>query len=534
MLQPRQVKLVRMFTPALFDAPQYGTCTRIHVAGGSTHAPDWATLAECASACADGFVYIDRFSAIELRGITDAEALKRRLQGLHLHAATVPVLRFYTRYDIEDGFDFGDVLVSTDQFTETGPSPVEFTDNTQRMLRVTGTNTTWREIVIPLTAYAGEPDVRIMFRLVTDSSFSQDGWMIDDVEIFERNPEADSAAPSVPAGLVAEGRTPQTIRLTWTAPGDDNTQGLAARYDVRYAMADILNEAAFDAATPVAFTPDPLPAGTVQQLDIPGLLPDTTWFFAVRAIDDNGNRSGFVTASSMTRYDVTIFSDDMETGTSNWSADSPWALTTATANSPASSWTDSPSGDYSSNVDVALTSTPLDLTGVFDSTLVFAQRYDLEDGFDAGAVEASTDGFATFETIASFSGTRVSWHRVSADLSGFDGQTGVQIRFRLLSDDLVQADGWYIDDVRVLANQTQAPTGPVVDMTGLALTGTVTNGIVTTVDVYVDAAFSGSTTVVGGLWSYDIPTLPTGPSTITLEAIDSMLNVGKRTLAIQK
>ena len=92
MLQLRQVKLVRMFTPALFEDPQYGTCIRIHVAGGSTHAPDWVTLAECASDCADGFVYIDRFSAIELRGITDAEALKRRLQGLHLHAATVPVL----------------------------------------------------------------------------------------------------------------------------------------------------------------------------------------------------------------------------------------------------------------------------------------------------------------------------------------------------------------------------------------------------------------------------------------------------------
>lgn len=81
-----------MFTPALFEDPQYGTCIRIHVAGGSTHAQDWVTLAQCASAVADGYVYIDRFSAIELRGIKDAEALNQQLQELQLRATAMPVL----------------------------------------------------------------------------------------------------------------------------------------------------------------------------------------------------------------------------------------------------------------------------------------------------------------------------------------------------------------------------------------------------------------------------------------------------------
>ena len=81
-----------MLTPALFEDPQYGTCIRIHVAGGSTHAQDWVTLAQCASAVADGYVYIDRFSAIELRGIKDAEALNQQLQELRLRATAMPVL----------------------------------------------------------------------------------------------------------------------------------------------------------------------------------------------------------------------------------------------------------------------------------------------------------------------------------------------------------------------------------------------------------------------------------------------------------
>ena len=90
--QPGQVRLMRMATPVLYDDPQHGTCARIHVAGGSTHAQDWITLAKCSSLCADGFVYIDRFSAIELRGITDVQALNQQFQKLQLRATPVPVM----------------------------------------------------------------------------------------------------------------------------------------------------------------------------------------------------------------------------------------------------------------------------------------------------------------------------------------------------------------------------------------------------------------------------------------------------------
>lgn len=86
------VTLVRMFTPELYDDPRYGTCARIRVAGGSTKAQDWVLLAQCASTLADGFVYIDRFSVVELRGIKDVEALNGQLQELELCPTSVPVV----------------------------------------------------------------------------------------------------------------------------------------------------------------------------------------------------------------------------------------------------------------------------------------------------------------------------------------------------------------------------------------------------------------------------------------------------------
>ena len=45
------------------------------------------------------------------------------------------------------------------------------------------------------------------------------------------------------------------------------------------------------------------------------------------------------------------------------------------------------------------------------------------------------------------------WQFIS--LSEFDGKTGVRLRFSLVSDQLVHADGWHIDDVMVQTGRTQ-------------------------------------------------------------------------------
>ena len=78
------------------------------------------------------------------------------------------------------------------------------------------------------------------------------------------------------------------IRLAWTATGDDGNVGRASAYNLRYSTSPIVDEATFAAATPAA-GPDPLPAGQAQAVEVAGLSPNTSYFFAIKALDEFGN-----------------------------------------------------------------------------------------------------------------------------------------------------------------------------------------------------------------------------------------------------
>ena len=84
--------------------------------------------------------------------------------------------------------------------------------------------------------------------------------------------------------------TPNSVTLTWTAPGDDSLTGNATRYDIRYSTAAI-TRANFSAAAAVASPPAPVASGTSQSFVVTGLQPATTYWFAIKTQDDAGNWS---------------------------------------------------------------------------------------------------------------------------------------------------------------------------------------------------------------------------------------------------
>jgi len=84
--------------------------------------------------------------------------------------------------------------------------------------------------------------------------------------------------------------TPNSVTLTWTAPGDDSLTGNATRYDIRYSTAAITS-ANFSAAAAVASPPAPVASGTSQSFVVTGLQPATTYWFAIKTQDDAGNWS---------------------------------------------------------------------------------------------------------------------------------------------------------------------------------------------------------------------------------------------------
>lgn len=78
--------------------------------------------------------------------------------------------------------------------------------------------------------------------------------------------------------------------LTWTSPGDDLFEGRASSYEIRYATdSSILKNwtGGYVASNP----PTPLIPGETQQFTIHNLIPDSTYYFAIKTSDDSGNVS---------------------------------------------------------------------------------------------------------------------------------------------------------------------------------------------------------------------------------------------------
>jgi len=128
----------------------------------------------------------------------------------------------------------------------------------------------------------------------------------------------DALAPAAVTDLAAAAVSSASVTLAWTAPGDDGTSGTAAAYDLRYTTAGpILEDAAFGSAAAVPGVPAPQAAGTPETFAVKGLLPATTYYFAIKAADEAGNVSEL--SNSLTAVTSAEPSTCVEvTGVPNW------------------------------------------------------------------------------------------------------------------------------------------------------------------------------------------------------------------------
>jgi len=251
-----------------------------------------------------------------------------------------------------------------------------------------------------------------------------------------------------------------SLTLEWTATGDDGDVGNAGSYDLRYSTAPI-DDGNFGDAAQVSGEPVPGPPGATESHTVTGLDFGTTYYFALKVSDNVGNASPLSNVvEGATDAAQVIFFDDAESPESDekWTADPPWARTTEDASPDGEpgvaggilSWTDSPGGEYGNNIDVSLTSVPFSLAEARGTFLIFDHKYDIESGYDYGYLGISTDG-ATWTNLATYTGSEANWVTESFDLSDYDGEPSVQIRFRLTSDNTVTRDGWYVDDVGMMS-----------------------------------------------------------------------------------
>jgi hypothetical protein len=85
--------------------------------------------------------------------------------------------------------------------------------------------------------------------------------------------------------------TASSVQLSWTTPGDDSLSGTASQLDLRYSTS-VINATNFASATRWNAAPSPAAPGTRQTTTVTGLLPSTTYWFAIKTADEVPNWSG--------------------------------------------------------------------------------------------------------------------------------------------------------------------------------------------------------------------------------------------------
>ncbi|MHC5081517.1 MAG: hypothetical protein ACYTHN_21145, partial [Planctomycetota bacterium] len=107
----------------------------------------------------------------------------------------------------------------------------------------------------------------------------------------EQDAERDSTPPAAITDLQAfTGAGAGQVQLTWTAPGDDGTAGMASSYMVKFSTSSI-DDANFDAASTYAQTWTPGAPGTMENRMLSGLVAGTAYFVAIKALDEVQNLS---------------------------------------------------------------------------------------------------------------------------------------------------------------------------------------------------------------------------------------------------
>ena len=99
-----------------------------------------------------------------------------------------------------------------------------------------------------------------------------------------------------------------SVTLQWTAVGEDEHEGTASAYDIRYSTLGTIDDDNFQEAMPVENPTKPQPAGTIETFTITGLDFNTTYYFAIRVSDRWGNVSDVSNSPSTTTLGIPFIS----------------------------------------------------------------------------------------------------------------------------------------------------------------------------------------------------------------------------------
>lgn len=172
--------------------------------------------------------------------------------------------------------------------------------------------------------------------------------------------------------------------------------------------------------------------------------------------------------------ELTVALYDQANNLNDWTASGGWNITTAKYVSAPSSFTDSPGGNYTANTTAMLTySNLISFTDVLGALLEFDTQWDIENNYDYGQVQVSTNNGTTWIALAGqytnlgagtfqpngqplYDGTQSTWVHEIIDISSYANQP-LRLRFYFRSDGSIQNDGWYVDNVKISVYNSTVP-----------------------------------------------------------------------------
>jgi hypothetical protein len=190
------------------------------------------------------------------------------------------------------------------------------------------------------------------------------------------------------------------------------------------------------------------------------------------SVSSSGTPMFIDTLTFITGTPIILFADTTNDPLLLWNITSvpttpKWEATNLSFHSSPTSFTDSKTGNYSSNATVTMTlKDAIDLSANAHPRLNFWTKYDIESNYDYGQVEISTNngsswvplnglyttpGSGSFQPTGEplYDGIQSTWVNEIMDLSNYNSSQ-VKLKFELKTDNSVQKDGWFVDDIGII------------------------------------------------------------------------------------
>ncbi|WP_176371460.1 S8 family serine peptidase [Litchfieldia alkalitelluris] len=351
------------------------------------------------------------------------------LPPLDLRDAEEASLRMHHWYDIEANWDYGYIGISSD-----------LGETWEVIETISARDQEWKNLFIDLNPYVGsENPILVAFELTSDSIIEYLGWYIDNVELVGEDTEAPDAPTNLEATASSTG-----ISLNWEASVAPDTNG----YNIYRSTTSGSGYELIGETTNTSFADNTTEAGEV-------------YYYVVTAFDYSNNESEFSNEASATPPQVEVlFHTDFNEDDGGFTTDgtnNSWEWGTPTSG-PGEAftgdnlWATNLDGDYNNNEDSWIVSPEIDLSPELSTAeLNFTYWQNIENNWDFGYVEVTTDGGDTWDTLETYTNVFEYWETDEISLNEYIGET-IQFRFALDTDGSVTRTGWYIDDVYVLGS----------------------------------------------------------------------------------